>query len=67
MRAGQAWGINGRASVSATVLAVILAMNYGFTTVWLLSIVIYAVGVAALLLTDDRVGPKISLAGRPPR
>ncbi len=49
-----AWGVNGCASVSATVLAVILAMNYGFTIVWLLAIVIYALGVAALLLTDDR-------------
>ncbi len=46
-----AWGINGCASVTATVLAVVLAMGYGFTRVWALSVGIYAVGVAALLLS----------------
>jgi len=46
-----AWGVNGCASVTATVLAVILAMSYGFAWVWTLSVGIYALGVAALLLT----------------
>jgi spermidine synthase len=49
-----AWGINGCASVTATVLAVVLAMNIGFERVWLLSLAIYAAGVAALLLTSRR-------------
>ena len=49
-----AWGINGCASVTATVLAVVLAMNVGFERVWLLSLAIYAAGVAALLLTQPR-------------
>ncbi len=44
-----AWGINGSASVTAAVLAVVLAMTYGVTAVWLLSVVIYAVGVGAFL------------------
>jgi hypothetical protein len=43
-----AWGINGCASVTGTVLAVLLAMTYGFQAVWLLSVLIYLAGVAAL-------------------
>jgi hypothetical protein len=50
-----AWGINGCASVTGTVLAVVLAMTYGFTRVWLLSLLIYAVGVIALLLATRPV------------
>jgi hypothetical protein len=46
-----AWGLNGCASVTATVLAVVLAMNFGFRVVWLLSIAIYAIGVVAFLTT----------------
>jgi hypothetical protein len=44
-----AWGINGCASVSAAVLAVVLAMTYGVTVVWLLSLAIYAAGTLAFL------------------
>jgi SAM-dependent methyltransferase len=43
-----AWGINGCASVTGTVLAVMLAMSYGFQAVWMLSVAIYAAGTAAL-------------------
>jgi spermidine synthase len=46
-----AWGINGCASVTGTVLTVMLAMSFGFTRVWLLSLLVYAAGVAALLVT----------------
>jgi hypothetical protein len=46
-----AWAINGCASVTGTVLAVVLAMNMGFERVWLTSLAIYALGAAALLLT----------------
>jgi hypothetical protein len=46
-----AWGINGCAPVTATVLAVLLAMSYGFEPVWVLSVAIHAAGVAVLLLT----------------
>jgi spermidine synthase len=49
-----AWGINGCASVTATVLAVVLGMDFGFERVWLLSLAIYAAGVAALLGTTPR-------------
>ena len=48
-----AWAINGCASVTATVLAVVLAMSFGFEWVWLLSLGIYAAGVAALLATSE--------------
>jgi hypothetical protein len=50
-----AWGINGCASVTATVLAVVLAMELGFRWVWILSVAIYAIGVTALLLTTRAV------------
>ncbi len=44
-----AWAINGCASVTATVLAVVLAMSFGFEWVWLVSLAIYAFGVASFL------------------
>jgi hypothetical protein len=47
-----AWGINGCASVTGSVLAILLAMGYGFTVVWSIAVVIYALGVSALLLTS---------------
>jgi hypothetical protein len=46
-----AWGINGCASVTSSVLAVVLAMSFGFQWVWILSIAVYAVGAAAFLLS----------------
>ena len=46
-----AWGINGCASVTGGVLTVVLAMSFGFTTVWLCSLAIYVAGTAAFLLT----------------
>jgi hypothetical protein len=46
-----AWGVNGSASVTGGVLAVVLAMSFGFSRVWTLSVVIYALGVTALLLS----------------
>jgi hypothetical protein len=44
-----AWGVNGCASVTGGVLAVVLAATLGFRAVWMLSIATYAGGVAALL------------------
>jgi hypothetical protein len=43
-----AWGINGCASVIGTVLSIIIAMSHGFGTVTILSVIIYAVGIAAM-------------------
>jgi SAM-dependent methyltransferase len=43
-----AWGINGCASVIGTVLSIIIAMSHGFSTVTILAIIIYAVGVCAM-------------------
>ena len=51
-----AWGINGSASVTAAVLAVVLAMTYGVTAVWLLSLGIYAAGTGAFLTLTRRPG-----------
>ena len=59
-----AWGINGCASVTGGLLAVVLAMRYGFTRVWLISVVIYALGVLALLAS--RPAPAPSGSGSPP-
>ncbi len=47
-----AWGINGCASVTATVLAVVMAMSFGFERVWMISLGVYAAGTAAFLLTS---------------
>src|SRR5262249_36370647 len=49
-----AWGINGCASVTGGILAVVLAMSFGFRRVWLLSILIYTLGVVALLALGSR-------------
>ena len=46
-----AWAVNGCASVTATVLAIVLAMEIGFRGVWLVSLFVYAAGVAALRLS----------------
>jgi hypothetical protein len=51
-----AWGINGCASVTGGVLAVALAITFGFTVVWNLSVLLYALGTAALLSTYRRPG-----------
>lgn len=43
-----AWAINGCASVVGTILAVVLAMSWGFRAVTIMAIAIYGVGVLAL-------------------
>ena len=53
-----AWGINGCASVTGTVLAILIAMEFGFRVVWILSLLVYAGGVAALLLTNRSAAAK---------
>jgi hypothetical protein len=50
-----AWGINGCASVTAGVLAVVLAMSFGFTFVWTLSVAVYAAGTLGLLAATRRL------------
>jgi hypothetical protein len=51
-----AWAVNGVASVAATVLAVILGIELGFTRVALIAAAIYALGTLALVsaLPPDR-------------
>ncbi|HEX7671678.1 MAG TPA: hypothetical protein VF395_18925, partial [Polyangiaceae bacterium] len=44
-----AWGINGCASVISSILAVLLAMGFGFGIVWLVALATYVAGVGALL------------------
>lgn len=41
-----AWGINGASSVLSSVVAIILALNFGFSFVLFLAIMIYAIGGA---------------------
>jgi spermidine synthase len=43
-----AWAINGCASVIGTVVAIVLAMSYGFSRVTFLAVAIYVIGVAAI-------------------
>lgn len=45
-----AWGINGCASVYGSILAILIAMVYGFNTVILAGGTVYAVGIAAAWL-----------------
>lgn len=52
-----AWAVNGCASVTATVLTVMLAMSFGFALVWTLSVAVYAIGVAIFLIAGRPVGP----------
>lgn len=44
-----AWGVNGCASVIGTMLSIIIAMSYGFSTVTLLAAIVYVVGVLAMV------------------
>ena len=48
-----AWAVNGFFSVVASVLATMLSMTFGFTWVFWLALVIYAVGVTALSRTPE--------------
>jgi hypothetical protein len=50
-----AWGINGCASVVGTVLAVVLAMGFGFRAVTLLAVGIYLVAVLGLRSAAGRL------------
>jgi hypothetical protein len=53
-----AWAINGCASVTGTVLAVVLAMTVGFELVWMLSVAVYAAGVGALFALPGRAAAR---------
>ena len=50
-----AWGINGCASVVGTVLAVVLAMGFGFRAVTVLALGIYALAVLGLRSAAGRL------------
>jgi hypothetical protein len=49
-----AWGINGMSSVVSTIVAIILAMNYGFTMVAYLAIMVYLLGTTSMLFTRGK-------------
>jgi hypothetical protein len=55
-----AWGINGCASVLSAVLATLLAMNIGLTTVMLIAIALYLVAAVTFRapLIDHPTGRK---------
>jgi spermidine synthase len=44
-----AWGLNGATSVVGSILAILLSMNFGFTTTLLAGVATYLVGLGALL------------------
>jgi len=46
-----AWGVNGMSSVVSTVLAILLAMNYGFNFVSYLAMIVYSLGTVSILIT----------------
>jgi hypothetical protein len=56
-----AWAVNGVASVAATVLAVILGIQLGFTRVAVIAAGIYAIGTLSLVssLPPDRPAPGV--------
>ena len=45
-----AWGVNGMGSVVSSVLAIILAMSYGFNFVSYLAIIVYLLGTGSILI-----------------
>ncbi len=51
-----AWGVNGMSSVISTVLAIILAMNFGFRFVSYCAIGIYIIGYLGFFLAQRRYG-----------
>jgi ABC-type dipeptide/oligopeptide/nickel transport system permease subunit len=50
-----AWAVNGCLSVVGSVLAIILAMGYGFTVVTIVLVVVYWLGVASFVRTYSLV------------
>ena len=50
-----AWGVNGCASVVATVLSVMLAMSHGFRFVTLLALAVYLVGVLGMRVSAAKL------------
>jgi hypothetical protein len=44
-----AWGVNGCASVLGSILSVIIAMTFGFSTVLVLSVLVYQVALVSIL------------------
>ncbi|MDH5469943.1 MAG: SAM-dependent methyltransferase, partial [Gammaproteobacteria bacterium] len=51
-----AWGVNGCASVISAVLATLLAVHFGFTTVILLAVVLYGIAALAVPGVDSHAG-----------
>jgi spermidine synthase len=48
------WAVNGFFSVMSSILAIMLSMTIGFDGLLLLAVIVYAVGVVALLRVPDR-------------
>jgi hypothetical protein len=55
--AAWAWAVNGFFSVIASLLATMLAMTYGFDTVMLIALGVYAVGIVAFSSLARRTAP----------
>ena len=43
------WAVNGFCSVASSVLSTVLAMSFGFDMVMLLALVMYAIGIGAMM------------------
>jgi len=49
------WGINGAASVLSSVVAIILALNFGFSTILFLATMIYLIGGLQFYIMSDQL------------
>jgi hypothetical protein len=54
-----AWAVNGFLSVASTTLAAIVAMTFGFTVVMGLAVLVYGVGVVALVRIPEPSPPEV--------
>jgi len=57
-----AWGVNGFASVVGSILSVMLAQTIGFSLVMALAVVIYLIGLAAILSLRVNAAPVVTTA-----
>ena len=55
-----AWAVNGFFSVIGSVLTTILAMSFGFRTVFLLALIVYGIGVLSMARIPDAARGRVS-------
>lgn len=57
------WGVNGAASVCASVLAVVIAIGAGISAAFWTGVACYAVALAAMVWEGSRAGPTVQFGG----